>query len=1435
VEAPHGRVFGAARIVALALIALSAIGLAYLHFSTAEDAVSVPSGSRAGQLDLHSCTYATERGSYRADCGTLVVPENRHDTRSRLIALPVTRIRARATKSDAPIFRLQGGPGITNMEFPDASRFAGKHDVVLVGYRGVDGSTKLDCPEVSSSRAHARDFLTEQAFRADANAFEACAARLRSDGVDLAGYTLVQRVDDLDAARRALGYDRIDLLSESAGTRTALIYSWRYPKRVHRSVLIGVNPPGAFLWDAKTTGEQVGRYAALCERDASCRDRTRDLSASLHSAYRNIPDHWWFLPIKQGNVRAAAFFGLMNATTDGGGPLAAPMTIDTLLAADRGDGSGAWLLSVMAQLVFPHGQVWGDVAAFGRSDAAYGRRFYAAHRNRGSVIGAPGTDLIWADGRLLDAWPASPDENAYTRVPRSNVETLLVGGSLDFATPPQNATRALLPQLPRGRQVVLRNLGHTDDFWAYEPKASTRLVTRFLETGRVDTSLYPQSRVDFTPTVSQGTIAKIVLAAILGFGALTTLSLLALALRVRRRGAVGRKASALVRSLYAPLLGFGGWLAGALVALVSLPTVPVDDELLVALATGVPVGLAIYLAWVHGDWSARTKGTGLAASLGGALLGAWLGFNAAAIPLGILTALLGATAGANLVLVLLDIAWARQASPTRVGGEIVTRYELESDPAPTSPSALAHSVVSVVNEGGTEMPANTHHSNLAARMGRWSASHWKTATFGWLAFVLVAFGLGGMVGAKSVDPNDAGPGQSGRMDKILEAGFKQPAAESVLIQSRSLRATDPAFKAAIGDITTRVAKIAVVKNVHTARISKDGRAALVEFDIRGAKDKAIDKIDPVLASVAAAQRAHPGFVIGEFGDASAQKGVDTAFADDLGKAGTLSLPITLGILVLTFGALVAAGIPLLLALTAVIATFGLVALPSNLVPVAMEAPAMVLLIGLAVGVDYSMFYLKRERQERAAGRSQQDALEIAAATSGRSVLISGLTVIVSMAGMFFTGDSTFASLALATILVVAVAVLGSLTVLPALLSKLGDGVDRGRIPFVSRLRRDDGEGRFWGAIVDRVLRRPALSAAAAAALLLALAAPALQLHLAPQGPESFPQSLAVIKSYKQMQQAFPGKALPANVVVKAPSVRTPAMHRAVAQLERRALASGRAFEPITVDVNKAGTVANITIPIAGNGTDSASNAAFRKLRKTIVPATVGAVPGTEAGVTGQTAKWKDSADELRSNLLPVVGFVLLFAFALMLVAFRSVVIAAKAIALNLLSVAAAYGVMVLVFQHGIGKGLLGASSADGIEVVVPLLLFVILFGLSMDYHVFIISRIRELFDRGEEMDDAVSHGIKSTAGVVTSAAIVMVFVFAIFATLSMPFFKQFGVGLAAAILIDATIVRAVLLPATMKLLGKWNWYLPRWLEWLPHLEPETESGKPERPAVPASA
>jgi RND superfamily putative drug exporter len=716
-------------------------------------------------------------------------------------------------------------------------------------------------------------------------------------------------------------------------------------------------------------------------------------------------------------------------------------------------------------------------------------------------------------------------------------------------------------------------------------------------------------------------------------------------------------------------------------------------------------------------------------------------------------------------------------------------------------------------------------TNVAARMGRWSARHRKTAIFGWLAFIVAAVVLGGALGTKQLTDTDTLPGESGRAARMLDDGFKQPAGETVLVQSSKRTADSPAFRAAVADVVRRVSAVGVVTNVQSpyatgnrGQISADGHSATVSLDIRGDADTASDRIQPVMAAVEAAAAANPSLRIEEFG-VSAEKQLDDKFNHDLERAGLLSLPVTIVILVVAFGALVAAGIPLLLALSAVMATMGLLAIPSQVWPVDENISAIVLLIGLAVGVDYSMFYLKREREERAAGKSESAALEAAAATSGRSVLISGLTVMTAMAGMFLTGDKTFGSFAMATILVVAIAVLGSLTVLPALLSWLGDRVNKVRVPFLHRLQRPEG-GRAWGWILDRVLAHPLVSVVGATAVLVALALPALGMKTVVPGAEALPQDLPAVQTYNRLQAAFPGGQDPATVVVRAPSIDNPQVKTAIAGLQRQALAGGQFHQPVTVSVNKARTVAEIDLPIAGSSTDAASNAALASLRGKIVPSTVGSIDGVEVGVTGTTAISKDFDSAMRSTAPLVFAFVLAFAFVLLLVSFRSIVLAVKAILLNLLSVAAAYGILVLVFQRSWAKGILDFDYSGGVMAFMPVFLFVILFGLSMDYHVFILSRIREAYDRGMKTEDAVAHGIKTTAGVVTSAAIVMVFVFGIFATLSIVMLKQFGVGLAAAVLIDATIVRAVLLPAAMTLLGDWNWYLPRWLEWLPKLEHE---------------
>jgi putative drug exporter of the RND superfamily len=732
-------------------------------------------------------------------------------------------------------------------------------------------------------------------------------------------------------------------------------------------------------------------------------------------------------------------------------------------------------------------------------------------------------------------------------------------------------------------------------------------------------------------------------------------------------------------------------------------------------------------------------------------------------------------------------------------------------------------------------------NNIAARMGRWSAGHWKTAVFGWLAFVVAAVMIGHVVGTRQIDQQNANVGQSHQADELLrKAGFKSdPQTEIVLVQSSRLTANTPAFRAAVADVLQKVRPYRTIKELRSpyapgsGQISADGHSAMVEWNMKGSNKVATSHIDALTKATAAVAARHPGFTIGEAGSISSGKALNNAFNQQLAKAGERSIPLTLLILLLVFGAVVAAGVPLLLALSAVLGTLGLVALPSHLVPMDPNISAVLLLVGLAVGVDYSLFYIKREREERAAGKSSQAALEAAAATSGRSVLISGFTVMVAMAGMLFSGDKTYLSFGVATMLVVAVAMLGSLTVLPALLSKLGDRIEKGRIPFLGRFRREGGENRLWSAVLTPALRRPLLSASAATAVLLVLAYPLTGIHTAQTGLDSLPKGIATVSTIDRLQKAFPGNVVPAVVAVKA-STDSPATISAIRELKREALASGEMTKPIAVDVNKKHTVARVTIPLLGNGTDSRSTAALHTLRDRILPATVGKVPGATYAVTGGTANSVDGNALLKRTWPIVFAFVLTLAFVLLLVSFRSVVIAGKAIVLNLLSVAAAYGVLVALFQYGWASGPLHFTPNGGISFWLPIFMFVILFGLSMDYHVFILSRIREAYDRGMKTEDAVAHGIKTTAGVVSSAALVMVGVFSIFATLPILDMKEMGIGLAAAVLIDATIVRAVLLPATMKLLGDWNWYLPRWLDWLPRLEHESRADAAATPAFAGS-
>ncbi|MEU7658984.1 MMPL family transporter [Streptomyces lincolnensis] len=721
---------------------------------------------------------------------------------------------------------------------------------------------------------------------------------------------------------------------------------------------------------------------------------------------------------------------------------------------------------------------------------------------------------------------------------------------------------------------------------------------------------------------------------------------------------------------------------------------------------------------------------------------------------------------------------------------------------------------------------DTRVRGLAARAGGWSAQHRWAAVGIWVLFVVLAMGLGSAAGRVDVDQSDGLPGETHTAAQIIkDAGIEEPASETVLIQAKDggLKATDAEFRAAVTAVMAAVDATGEVTDVtspyDTDTISKDGRSALVQFDIRGKSDTAGERVEPVLNAVEDVQKDHGSLRIEEIGGASMMKTFDDAFGDDFQKAEYSAVPVALGILLIAFGALVAALLPVLLAVTAIMATMGLMGIVSHVMPMSETANSVMLLVGLAVGVDYCLFYLRREREEREAGRDARTALRVAAATSGRAIVVSGVTVCVAMAGMLFTGLAEFEAMGLASLMVVAVAMVGSVTVLPALLSLLGERVEKGRLPFLRRRKRDgNGESRFWTAVLKGVLARPVLSAVVAGGALLAIAAPAVGMKTQNLTlDQEFGDSLPIVQTYNRVNDAFPGGSEPAEVVVRADNINAPEVQSALADFRDRAISSGASRGPVEIKLHDEQNIAFVYVPLVGGSDLDKAGASLDKLRDDVRPATLGTVDGVEAPITGQVAGSKDFNDQLAGAVVPVFAFVVVFAFGLMLLSFRSLTIAITSIVLNLLSVGAAYGILVAVFQHGWGASLVGAEGVGAIITWLPLFLFVILFGLSMDYHVFVVSRIREARLRGRTTKDAIQHGVVTTAGVVTSAAVIMVAVFAIFGTLSMQSMKQMGVGLAAAVLIDATIIRGVLLPAVMALLGERNWYLPRWLRRLPDL------------------
>jgi uncharacterized membrane protein YdfJ with MMPL/SSD domain len=707
-------------------------------------------------------------------------------------------------------------------------------------------------------------------------------------------------------------------------------------------------------------------------------------------------------------------------------------------------------------------------------------------------------------------------------------------------------------------------------------------------------------------------------------------------------------------------------------------------------------------------------------------------------------------------------------------------------------------------------------------IGSWSIRHPRIALAAWITFVVVSVALGAISGTKTLA--NGAVGESARGYAIMDKdGLWGDGHELAYLHAQ----TAPVPARAIRDVERRFAGLGLKPKT---RISTDRRSAVVSVGL----DPAVP-VDGIRAAVAASARANPALTIEETGDVSADRARDRSVNRDLHRAELLSIPVTFIVLLIAFGAFTAALVPLLLALSVVAAGLGLLGPLSQLVPVQDSAKTVALLIGMAVAVDYALFFVVRSRAERHRGLSTELALAATLRTSGKTVVVSGATVAVAMAGMYVVGVKTFSGLATAAIAVVVCAVLGALTVLPAALRLLGPRIDRGRIPFLPHARAEGGGG-FWSAVVDRVTRRPLLAAALATLLLLALAFPALSLRTSKPSDQALTaQSEPALKTLAEVRAAFPAAGETAVVAVRAPASDrdqvVSQLRRLTALSARRGLSS-KPFQPMTTSATRDRVSAAAFLPLSGNGANSSSRHAVQQLRQTLIPETIGQISGAEVALTGATAEDVDFTRQVHHALPYVIGFVLLLAFLLLLVAFRSIVVPLKAITLNLLSVAASYGALALVFQHHWAEPLLGFQSNGTIVSWLPLFLFVVLFGLSMDYHVFILSRVREAVDRGEPTESAVRRSIAVTAGVVSAAAAVMVCVFSLFASLSSLELKQAGVGLAVAVLLDATMIRGVLLPATMKLLGEANWYLPGRLHWLPRFSHDaSEPGERLEPSL----
>jgi len=752
-------------------------------------------------------------------------------------------------------------------------------------------------------------------------------------------------------------------------------------------------------------------------------------------------------------------------------------------------------------------------------------------------------------------------------------------------------------------------------------------------------------------------------------------------------------------------------------------------------------------------------------------------------------------------------------------------------------------------------PARSTTDPWTVRVAGWSARHrwpvfviWFVATIGLFAVSLAA---GGTNSVEAVSKTERSKYEAGEAYVVYSAanasvGQQAPASQQflVIVSSADRTVADPAFAADVAAITARLAAVqspvdgktgpvleGVVDPIKAAAapgaaglISPDRTTVRIVGRVPGDGPILAQRLEPMPALVAEIKAAYPAYRIHVLNNTLTNAEISTLINGGLDASLRLTIPLTFLILLIAFGAVVAAVIPLILAITALLAAFGILGLYSQIVsPVSPYASQLVVLIGLAVAVDYSLFMVTRFRTERRHGRDKLAAIHLASTTAGRAVFFSGLAVMISISGLFLLDDPLFRSMAVGTVSVVFVAVVGSLTFLPATLAILGDGVNRLRLPIIGR-DREEGSG-LWATLVRSVMRRPIIAAAGTAIALLIVASPVLRLHMGQADFTSFPDSLDGVQAVNLLNEKWPaGSDLDLSVVVThADEAPTKA---AIQKMTDAILAIPGLSGPPTTNISADGHVAFVSYLMAGGSNDVRNQDIVRQVRSTVVPSAFGGLPGVRALVTGDAAYTLDVVDFYAHGMPQVMAFVLTLSFLLLLVAFRSIVIPIKAILLNLLSTGAAFGLLVVVFQDGWLANLLGFKPGP-IEGFIPVFIFTILFGLSMDYHVFILTRIKEARDRGLSSNEAVARGIAITSSTVTSAAAIMVVVFGVFVTLELTIIKQLGFGLAVAVFLDATIVRSILLPASMRLLGEWNWWLPRWLDWLPHVTIEGESDEPE--------